>query len=125
MTGQQMFDKAMTLLGYTGSHNEISGKDELLTRGLAFINQIYSDLHYASAITDITDFVLLSNINDEIVLPTRVLYDVMPYGVAMFLALAEGDGDNQQIFSALYNQKRGSVKAPSTSIVDAMPRMWY
>ena len=121
MTGQQMFDKAMLLLGYTGSHNEISGKDELLTRGLAFINQIYIDLHYASAITD---FVPLNNINDEIVLPTRDLYNVMPYGVAMFLALAEGDGDNQQIFAALYNQKRGSVKAPTTSIIDSMPKVW-
>lgn len=122
MTGQQMFDKAMTLLGYTGTHGEIVGKDELLTRGLAFINQIYSDLHYAS---DTTDFVALNNINDEINLSARVLNDVMPYGVAMFLAQAEGDGDNQQMFSVLYNQKRGSVKAVPTSIVDTMPNVWY
>jgi len=120
MTGQQMFDKAMTLLGYVGSHNEISGKDELLTRGLAFINQIYSDLHYAS---DTINFISLNNINDEINLPTRALYDVMPYGVAMFLAQAEGDGDNQQMFSALYNQKRGSVKAPPKTIIDSMPKV--
>lgn len=122
MTGLNMFDKAMLLLGYTGSHNELSGKDELLTRGLVAINQVYSDLHYAS---DTTDFVPLNNINDTINLPTRVLYDVMPYGVAMFLAQAEGDGDNQQMFSVLYNQKRGSVKAVPTSIVDTMPNVWY
>ena len=121
MTGQQMFDKSMILLGYSGVHNEIAGKDELLTRGLAFINQIYSDLHYAS---NTTDFILLNNINDEINLPTRVLYDVMPYGVAMFLAQAEGDGDNNQIFAALYNQKRWSVKAPSKTIIDSMPKAW-
>lgn len=122
MTGQQMFDKAMTLLGYVGSHNEISGKDELLTRGLMFINQIYSDLHYSC---DIIDFVPLSNINDEINLSKRILYDVMPYGVAMFLAQAEGDGDNQQMFSSLYNQKRGSVKAVPNTIIDTMPNIYY
>lgn len=122
MTGQQMFDKAMTLLGYVGSHNEISGKNELLSRGLVFINQIYSDLHYASYKTD---FIPLNNINGEINLPIRVLHDVMPYGVAMYLAQAEGDGDNQQMFSALYNQKRGSVKATSTNIVDSLPNVWY
>ena len=120
MTAQQMFDKSMTLLGYTGTHNEIAGKDELLTRGLAFINQVYSDLHYAS---NKTDFVPLTNINDDINLSTRTLNDVMPYGVAMFLAQAEGDGDNHQMFSALYSQKRGSVKAPPKAIIDSMPKV--
>lgn len=120
MTGLNMFDRVMLLLGYSGANGEISGKDELLTRGLAAINQIYSDLLY---IGGSDDFSPLLTINDEINLPPRALYDVMPYGVAMFLAAAEGDGDNQQIFSSLYNSKRLSVSAGQQRIIDSLPRV--
>jgi len=120
MTGLNMFDKVMLLLGYSGANGEVLGKDELLTRGLVAINQIYSDLLY---IGGNDDFVPLLNINDEIKLPPRELYDVMPYGVAMFLAAAEGDGDNQQIFAESYNKKRVSVKAKACHITDTLPRV--
>jgi len=120
MTGLNMFDKVMLLLGYSGANGEISGKDELLTRGLAAINQIYSDLLY---IGGNDDFVPLLDINDEINLPPKALYDVMPYGVAMFLAAAEGDGDNQQIFAESYNKKRVGVKGKVCHIIDTLPRV--
>ena len=39
------------------------------------------------------------------------LHDVMPYGVAMLLALSEGDGDNQLLYAGLYNRKRAACGA--------------
>ena len=115
-----MLEKVMQILGYSGANGEQSGKEELLNRGLMAINQIYSDLKY---IGGGDDFAPLLDINDEINLPPRVLYDVMPYGVAMFLEASEGDGDNQQIFAELYNRKRISVKANGSNIIDTMPRV--
>ena len=120
MTGLNMLSKVMVMLGYSGANGEIGVKDELLTRGLMAINQIYSDLLYIGGGDGSNQ---LLNINDEIELPPRALYDVMPYGVAMFLAASEGDGDNQQIFAELYNRKRVSVKAKVSHIIETMPRV--
>ena len=120
MTGLNMFVKVMLMLGYSGANGEISGNEELLSRGLMAINQIYSDLIYVGGGDDFTPMLDMS---EEINLPPRALYDVMPYGVAMFLAASEGDVDNQQIFTELYNRKRVSVKTQSSHIIDTIPRV--
>lgn len=133
MTGRQVLDRAMGLLGY-GTTAALSGPSELLQRSLAVVNQIYSDLFYAenrdagesqglrrrNALTGEEsgtagkigsggEFVPLIDLMDEIRLSRRAASDVMPYGVAMLLAQSESDGDSQQLFAALYNRKRLSL----------------
>ena len=105
MTVKEMYQKALTLLGYVGS-DSISGETEFARKGVAVINQIYSDLHYAISRED---FIPVNSFTDKINLSARILNDVMPYGVAMLLAQSEGDGDNQMVFAALYNKKRVGV----------------
>lgn len=48
--------------------------------------------------------------------------DILPYGVAMLLAAAHGDGDNQQLFASLYDQKRVSVRSGYERRTDTLPR---
>ncbi len=105
MTVREMYQKALTLLGYAGS-DSISGEAEFVRKGIAVINQIYSDLFYA---VSKESFVYVNSFTDKINLPERILNDVMPYGVAMLLAQSENDSDNQMIFAALYNKKRTGV----------------
>lgn len=46
---------------------------------------------------------------------------VMPYGAwPMLLAQSEGDGDNQQLMAAIYNQKRSSIRRPGSRMADAL-----
>lgn len=118
MTGAQMFITALNMLGYTTS-------ERFQSKALTTINQVYADIWYCvndteKNLTDDTDFTPLKNLADDINLNTRILHDIMPYGVAAVLAQIENDGDNQQYFTMLYNRKRAGINRMS-NIVDTIP----
>lgn len=121
MTGMNLFDKAMELLGYT-SADGISGKEDMLKRGLTLINLVYAELYYAFVqVPGAEDeFKPLGNILDEIKLPHYVLTDIAPYGLAMFLAQSESDADSQTLYANIYNQKKIRGKKV-TVIKDHLP----
>lgn len=120
MTGMNLFDKAMEMLGYA-SADGISGKDDMLKKALTLINLVYADLWFAfEADPKKEPFKPLNRIGDEIALPERILHDVAPYGLAMFLAQSESDADNQQLYAALYNRKRKGYNRVET-VIDRLP----
>lgn len=121
MTGMSLFDKAMELLGYT-SADGISGKEDMLKRGLTLINLVYSELYYAFVHVpgEKDEFKSLTNIHNEINLPKNVLTDIAPYGLAMYLAQSESDADNQSLYANIYNQKKVRGKKV-TVIKDRLP----
>lgn len=104
-SGQDVLEQALRLLNYTDIYGQVDGQQhmELYKRGLAAVNQIYCDLWHTG---NDKPFLPLFSLKEPILLPARQLADVMPYGVAMLLALSEGDGDNQQLYAAIYNRKR-------------------
>ena len=67
-----------------------------------------------------TSFLPALSPEDAIDLPERVLNDVMPYGAAAFLAQSENDGDQQQYYIMLYNQKRAALTTVDR-VTDSMP----
>ncbi len=109
-SGQDVLLQALRLLNYTDIYGQPDGVQhmELYKRGLAAVNQIYIDLWYTGKDEP---FLPLTSLKEPVLLPTKQLQDVMPYGVAMLLALSEGDGDNQQLYAALYNRKRTAATA--------------
>ncbi len=109
-SGQDVLEQALRLLGYTDIYGQPDGQQhmELFKRGLAAVNQIYSDLWYTGKEKHFTP---LTSLKEPVLLPQKQLEDVMPYGVAMLLALSEGDGDNQQLYAAIYNRKRTAATA--------------
>lgn len=117
MSGSEMINKALVLLGYTDSTGEISGEQRFRSRALTVLNNIYADLFY---IKHTDGFIPLSKITDNIELSERELNDVMPYGVAALLAQSESDGDQQQIFILLYNSKRAAL-TKSEAVGDVIP----
>ncbi len=121
MTANEVFRQAMRLLGYTDTLGDLDSAQntELYKRGLTVINQLVCDLSTSE------NGVLaapLSTLRQELPLSERTARDVLPYGVAMLLAAAEGDGDNQQLFAALYDQKRVSVQRRYERRADTLPR---
>lgn len=104
MTGRELFNKAMILLGYTDSDGSVQMSDRINSRALTCVNQVYADLFYASYSG--RAFSPLTNLSGVVELPERILNEVAPYGVASFIAQSEGDGENNQIFIALFNKKR-------------------
>ena len=117
MTAADMERKITLLLGYTDGSGNIAQNTHLRQRTLTAINAVYADLYYSLGKTD---FSPAMSPEDEIDLPERVLNDVMPYGAAAFLAQSENDGDQQQYYIMLYNQKRAALTR-SESVEDSMP----
>lgn len=124
MTGMELFDQAMEMLGYANAE-EISGKSDLLKKGLTLLNRVYAELHYGFVAKpgDEDTFRPLSNIREELHLPTFVLQDVAPYGLAMYLAQSESDADNQSLYATIYNQKKMRGKSVGR-ITDRLPHVW-
>lgn len=120
MTGTQILDKAIRLLGYTDGMGIAEMNGRLKSRAVPVINAVYSDLFY---LLHDYGFSGVRELKDEICLPNRVLNDVMPYGVAAFLAQGESDGDQQQYFMMIYNNKRLGV-ADRAEVRDVLPDVW-
>lgn len=116
MTAAQVFNIAMNLIGYNDINGEISGEAEIKKNALVKIQMIYQELFRAEGRTEALP--ILSSMNDEFKLNDDTVRDVMPYGVAMLTAQSEGDGDNQALMAALYNQKKARLTRMETGIVD-------
>ena len=112
MTAADIEKKVTNLLGYTNGSGNIAPNSHLRQRTLTAINAVYADLFYSLGKTD---FSPAMSPEDEIDLPERV-----PYGAAAFLAQSENDGDRQQYYIMLYNQKRAAL-TQSESVADSMP----
>ena len=118
MTGQAIIEQAARLLGYTSANGNLQLSARITNRALGIINSIYSDLW---RICGEGDFVAAQTLHAEIKLPERALNDVFIYGAAMLMAQSEADGDSQQLYAAIYNQKRAGL-SKVTVIKDVLPR---
>ncbi len=123
MTGEAVFHQALRLLGYTNAQGEVDSGQEagLFRRATALVGQIYADL---SAIETGEGGEPLTGLSQELPLSLRTQTDVMPYGVAMLIAQAEGDEELQGYYAAVYNQKRSAVPRREERIEDVLPGRW-
>lgn len=116
MTASKIIEKAMKLLGYdilqkTGSVTDI---DE---NAITAVNTVYADLYY---LINKDGFIAITTAQDIVNLSEKALCDIMPYGVAALMASFQGDSDNQQFFSKIYNLKRKSL-SNEESVNDVLP----
>ncbi|MBQ8649146.1 MAG: hypothetical protein IJ470_03660 [Clostridia bacterium] len=118
MTGTEMMNRALILLGYTDSQGSVSAEQRFKSRAVTVINTVYADLYFTGKQRE--ELKPIKSLSDEIRLSERALNDVMPYGVAAYFAMSESDGDQQQIFARLYNQKR-TASETANKIVDVIP----
>lgn len=116
MKVKELIKKSLLLLGYTdGNGNSFDSRFQAVSQNA--VNFILADLTHCLGRDDYKD---IKSLEDVISMPDRVIYDVMPYGVASFIAESMGDGDKQQYFAAMYNSKRKSVTYES-SVQDVIP----
>lgn len=123
MTGQACLKQALRLLGYTDTLGSPDSAQytEFYKRGLAVVNQLVFELSAAETGRCAEP---LASLRQPLPLTERTAKEVLPYGVAMWLASSQGDGDNQRLFAALYDQKRVAVCRESEQIHDTLPRGW-
>ena len=121
MTGREALEQAMRLLGYTDGAGRTDSVQyaELYRRGLACLNQICADL---ATVEKQGEPAILDGLDRPVPLSARSARDILPYGLAMLLAGAEGDGDSQRLYAALYNQKRSAAPRRGDRVEDVLPR---
>lgn len=122
-TGMDVFLRAMSLLGYTGIDGVVDAAQsaELVRRGLNIVNQVLADLW---PLEKTIQFMPMASIHEDVPLSVEAVEGILPYGVAMFLAQAEGDGTNQQYYASLYQQKRNAVRRYPRRRQDVLPTVW-
>lgn len=114
MRGNDIYKRALNLLGYLSTDSVTVGEDRLLTRAPSLINQICIDLK-------IDGLELLS----DSISATPEKADALCYGTAMLLALSEGDGVKNQLFAEIYNAKRAKALSKTETVADNLPTISY
>lgn len=117
MTGREVLERALKLLGYTAADGNEQLSRRILNRAVEVINTVYEDLHNITATQELTP---IESLSDEIKLQSKAL-SVMHYGVAAFIAQSEDDGDSQQLWMTVYNKKRASL-SQITKRIDVIER---
>lgn len=122
MTGSELVYEALRLINYTDPHGNINSQQsaEVMKRSLTIVNVILADVQKIEG----KNTTRLAQITDELPVEDDTAYNVMPWGVGMLIAQSAGDGDNQQLCAAMYNQKRGSIKRPVSARWDVLPTPW-
>lgn len=98
MTGVDVYNRAITSLGYRDSQ-------VLKNKCLVVINQVYEDLYRLV----FGEYKPLMALNEAVNLPERIVLNAMVYGVAEKLALGEGDGELQQYFAKAYDRAKARI----------------
>ncbi len=120
MKAREIVERALKHLGYT----DRLGKPDAEAFGpqykmaLTACNAVMNELQRKEG----KAYTTLSSLEDTIELSERSINEVMPYGVAMHLAIIDNDESQQSVFSSLYSQKLGLVpKAQKTVTLSYKP----
>ncbi len=111
MTGRDIYLTVSGLIGLDPTPMFNASGDVMAKNTLNAINRV---------LEDISDGQVLLRLTDEINVDDKVLR-ALPYGVAMFLCLIEGDTDRYNVFSEIYNGHRRICKGNVTRIIDTQP----
>jgi hypothetical protein len=114
MTGIDVIKRSLLLLGYVSTDTITANSDRLLRIGLDIINQLCFDLKMPT----------IDRLEDEL-LGDETRYDALCYGTAMLVALTEGDGAKNEIFTKIYNAKRALVLSSIEKVEDKLPSISY
>ena len=106
-TAREVVDRAFALLGYTDRIGNFDADKfaPQYRQSIAICQTILDEICKIEGV----NYIALKSLDDELPVSSISIDLVMPYGVAMWFAQADGDGTSQQIHSMLYNQKLGIV----------------
>lgn len=110
MNGSEIYNTAMTLLGYTDSDSGVCLPDSMRQRSLGLIVQLCRELNITEPST------LIQPIQSD-----QAGCDALCFGLAMLYSLSEGDPEKNRLFTQIYNSKRAGFKGGRSQIGDLLP----
>ncbi len=105
MKAIELLNNVLKILGYTDSDGNAEITSRIRNCAVVTVNLVYADLW---RMFNDTPFEPIKSLNDKIELPQNVLNECFLYGLAMHIARSENDGDQQQLYTMLYNAKRAA-----------------
>jgi hypothetical protein len=115
MTGNEILQRALALLGYAENNGNSQLPQRVLQKALPIVNLVYSDIKRMCGI----DEKPLESLENEIKTPDKAT-EVFVCGVASYIAATEGD-DAAQAFWSLEYSTRKTTHTRTTQIVDSIP----
>lgn len=120
MTAREMVETAFKHLGYTDrlGKPDANAFSPHYKMALTACNAVMNELQRKEG----REYTTLATLDDTIELSERSINEIMPYGVAMHLAIIDNDESQQSVFSSMYSQKLGLVpKAQKTVTLSYKP----
>lgn len=115
MKGCEVYNNALSLLGYAENSGNNQLTSRVMNRALPTINLVYGDLRRICGLEEKR----VKTLSEEMELPEKVI-DVLICGVAGYVAMAEGDDSAQAIWSAEYQARRTTLSQVG-EIKDVLP----
>lgn len=110
MKGYEIYNRVLTLLGYSGNNVSPAAAELMEKRCLEAINQISADLK-CDPISSLAEELPIGSAKTE----------ALCCGVAMLMSLTESDGEKNRLFADLYNAKRAAALAKIEHIGERLP----
>lgn len=118
MTGNEILQRALALLGYAENNGNAQLTQRILQKALPLVNLVYGDIARIEGLKKER----LASLSDEIELSDKAA-DVFACGVAAYVAATEGD-DVQAFWSAEYQSRRTTL-TKFTERKDVLPLPEY
>ena len=115
MTGKEILQQALSLLGYAENNGNIQLTQRILQKSLPIVNLVYSDIKRMCGV----DEKPLESLMDEIKTPISA-NTVFVCGVASYIAATEGDDANQAFWGAEYATRK-TMLTKITEVKDSLP----
>ncbi len=114
MTGYDIYKKVLSISGYSALDQADFSQQVILERMPDIINQICFDLKIPTV-----------NELENTIEATQKQIDALCYGVAMLLAVSEGETEKNKLFAQIYNAKRAAVLSETLLVEDKLPSVSY
>jgi len=115
MTGNDILNRALGLLGYAENNGNLQLTQRVLQKSLPLLNMVYGDIARICGINKQR----IDDLNEKIEISDKAA-DVFACGLASYIANSEGD-DNAQAFWAAEYQSRRTTLSSVTEFKDILP----
>ncbi len=112
MKANEVYKRALNLLGYVDSDDTVVPDSALHKRTIHIINQILADLKQNE----------IENMNAEINI-SKICLEALVWGVAMLLSISTADADKNRVFTSIYNSKRSAALCETDTVTDKIPNV--
>lgn len=119
MTGNDILNKALSLLGFFDSNGNSQLTQRIMQKALGIINFVYIDLMRICGIESEP----LESLNKKVNL-SQYAIEVLVCGVASYIADTEGDDNAQALWSAEYQARRTTLSSIQ-QYKDVLPNAEY